>query len=101
MFVNVCVSRLRIAGHVAEREVLFAYYILRLSLRDVADLPETNRMQMRNLLVAGENFVNSGLMALGVRLDIDLVLKATRQMKAPALLLPGFEDVSVRAPVTG
>lgn len=27
-------------------------------------------------------------------MDMDLVLKATGQMKAPAFLLPGFEDVS-------
>ncbi|MGV3346991.1 hypothetical protein ACGVWS_15090 [Enterobacteriaceae bacterium LUAb1] len=56
------------------RKVLFACYVLRLSLRDVADLFETNCMQVRNLLSGDENFVNGGLVALGVRLDMDLVL---------------------------
>ncbi|EOS96141.1 hypothetical protein LU631_19340 [Erwinia tracheiphila] len=52
---------------------------------------------MRNLLSGAENFVNGGLVALGVRLDMDLVLKATVQMKTPAFLLCGFEDISGRA----
>ncbi|NIG88582.1 MAG: hypothetical protein G5703_11725 [Serratia symbiotica] len=30
-----------------------------------------------NLLAGGENFVNGGLVALSVRLDMDLVLKGT------------------------
>lgn len=99
MIIDTCVSRLHAAGRDAEREVLFAYYVLRLPLRDVADVLETNRMQVRNRLVAGEGFVNGGLVALGVRLDMDLVLKATGQMKAPAFLLSGFDNVSDRAPV--
>lgn len=81
LIIDACVSRL----HVAAREVLFAYYVLRLSLRDVADLFEINCMQVRNLLAARENFVNGGLMAPGVRLDRDLVLKATVQIKTPAI----------------
>ncbi|AXF76661.1 antitermination protein [Erwinia tracheiphila] len=44
LIIDACVSRLHVAGRDAEREVLFAYYVLRLSLRDVADLFETNRM---------------------------------------------------------
>lgn len=101
MMIDACVSRLHVAGRDAEREVLFAYYVLRLSLRDVADLFETNRMQGRNLLSGGENFVSGGMVALGVRLDMDLVLKATGQMKTPAFLLSGFEDISGRALVAG
>jgi len=97
LIIDACVSRLHIAGRNAEREVLFAYYVLRLSLRDVADVFETNRMQVRNLLSGAENFVNGGMVARGVRLDMDLVLKATGQMKTPAFLLSGFEDVSGRA----
>ncbi|MCX8958138.1 antiterminator Q family protein [Erwinia psidii] len=96
LIIDACVSRLHIAGRDAEREVLFAYYVLRLPLRDVANLLETNCMQVRNLLSGAENFVNSGLVTLGVRLDMDLVLKATGQMEAPAFLLRGFEDVSGR-----
>lgn len=53
MIIAACVSRRYFAGRDAEREVLFAYYVLRLSLRDVADLFETNRMQIRNLLLGG------------------------------------------------
>ncbi|MGV3346981.1 antiterminator Q family protein [Enterobacteriaceae bacterium LUAb1] len=94
LIIDACVSRLHTAGRDAEREVLFAYYVLRLPLRDVADLFETNRMQIRNLLSGGENFVNGCMVALGVRLDMDLVLKATGQMKTPVFLLRGFEDVS-------
>ncbi|HAU3361028.1 TPA: antitermination protein Q [Salmonella enterica subsp. salamae] len=97
MIIDTCVSHLHAAGRDADREVLFAYYVLRLPLRDVADLFETNRMQVRNLLSGGENFVNGCMVALGVRLDMDLVLKATGQMEAPAFLLSGFEDVSGRA----
>ncbi len=101
LIIDASVSRLRIAGRDTEREVLFAYYVLRLSLRDVADLFETNRMQVRNLLSGAENFVNGCMVALGVRLDMDLILKATGQMEAPAFLLCGFEDVSGRALVAG
>lgn len=99
MIIDTCVSRLHVARRDAEREVLFAYYVLRLPLRDVAEVFETNRMQVRNLLAGGENFVNGGLVALGVRLDMDLVLKATGQMKTPVFLLRGFEDVSGRPQV--
>ncbi|EIV1873761.1 antitermination protein Q [Salmonella enterica] len=99
MIIDTCVSHLHAAGRDAEREVLFAHYVLRLPLRDVADVLETNRMQVRNLLVAGEGFVNGGLVALGVRLDMDLVLKATGQVKTPVFLLSGFGDVSGRARV--
>lgn len=101
LIIDASVSRLHVAGRDAEREVLFAYYVLRLSLRDVADLFETNRMRIGNLLAGGENFVNGGLVALGVRLEMDLVLKVTGQMKAPAFLLRGFEDISGRALVAG
>ncbi|AXF76605.1 antitermination protein Q [Erwinia tracheiphila] len=94
LIIDACVSGRHIAGRDAEREVLFAYYVLRLSQRDVADLFETNRMQVRNLLSGTENFVNGGLVVPGVRLDMDLVLKATGQMRTPAFLLSGFEDIS-------
>lgn len=53
LIIDACVSRLHVAGRDAEREVLFAYYVLRLSLRDVADLFETNRMRIGNLLAGG------------------------------------------------
>jgi len=101
LIIDACVSRLHFAGRDAEREVLFTYYVLRLSLRDVADLFETNRMQVRNLLSGAENFVNECLVTLGVRLYMDLVLRATGQMEAPAFLLRGLEDVSGRVLVAG
>lgn len=49
----------------------------------------------------GENFVNGCMVALGVRLDMDLVLKATGQGKTPAFLLSDFEGVSGRVLVAG
>lgn len=81
LIIDACVSRLHAAGRDAEREALFTYYVLRLSIRDVADVLGTNKMRVRNLLVAGESFVTGAMAMLGIRLDMDLVLKATGKMK--------------------
>ncbi|HHQ6631935.1 TPA: hypothetical protein ACSTL1_003435 [Serratia fonticola] len=69
------------AGRDCEREALFAYYVLRLSLRDAAEAPGTNKMRVRSLLVGGASFVTGAMVMLGTRLDIALVLEATGKMK--------------------
>lgn len=81
LIIDACVSKLHAAGRDSEREALFAYYVLRLSLRDAAEWLGTNKMHVRNLLVTGESFVTGAMVMLGTRLDMDLVLKATGKMK--------------------
>lgn len=78
MAVDACVSQLHRAGADTERAVLYLHYVTGLSLRDIADVLETNRMNVRSLLASGENFVNGCLCAYGVGLEMDLVLAATR-----------------------
>ncbi|EAB9443271.1 antitermination protein Q [Salmonella enterica subsp. diarizonae] len=78
MAVDACVSQLHRAGCDNERAVLYLRYVTGLSLRDIADVLDTNRMHIRNLLACGENFVSGCLCAYGVGLEMDLVLAATR-----------------------
>ncbi len=65
------------AGCDDARAVLYLRYVTGLSLRDIADVLDTNRMHIRNLLACGENFVSGCLCAYGVRLDMDLVIAST------------------------
>jgi hypothetical protein len=58
-------------------------------------------MHVCNLLAVVENFVNSGLVELGVKLDMDLVLKATGQMKTPVFLLPSFDCCNFGSALVG
>ncbi|EKP7192011.1 antitermination protein Q [Salmonella enterica] len=83
MAVDACVSQLHRAGADNERAALYLRYVIGLSLRGIADVLETNRMNVRNLLSFGENFVNGGLCAYGVGLEMDLVLAATRGNSDP------------------
>lgn len=77
MAVDACVSQLHRAGADNEREVLYLRYVTGLSIRDIADVLDTNSMRVRNLLACGEQFVNGCLCAYGVRLDMDLVIAST------------------------